>query len=358
MNRNLLVLSVYGEDQAGTRLRACQYEPHLRQAGIDVGYWSFLSATDSPRWFGHCSRRLRAVILLRSGLRLLWLPMLIRRADAVLVLREAVPLATTAVERLAARSSVLIWDVDDAIWTDYPRLFARWLPRRLRRTSRKYEVIAGLADEVWAGSDFVATWCTAHAARVLVIPTVVPVPALVPTRADRTRTLAWVGSASTSAFLEESLAAIEPVDLGVEVRCVGAKVAGTDRLPVRCEPWSQAAEDAALNESQVGLYPLSTDHPLAAGKAGLKAVLYMAHGLPSVVTPTDTTAMIVRDDVDGLHARTSEEWRDAVGRLLDDEALWERLSRSGHRRAATDFSLQAWAPRVVARVQDLVRVDT
>ncbi|MCW2571544.1 MAG: glycosyl transferase group 1 [Frankiales bacterium] len=353
MDRNLLVLSVYGEDQAGTRLRACQYEPALRAAGVDVTYWTFLSAGDSRRWFGDCSRLLRGLMLVRSVLRLLLLPRLLHRADVVLVLREAVPLATTAVERLAARRAVLIWDVDDAIWTDYPRLFATWLPRRLRRTAHKYEVVAGLADEVWAGSDLLAAWCAKHADHVVTIPTVVDVPARVPGRADRSRSLGWVGSASTAPFLAEAVHSLALLDTPTEVRCVGADVAGAGKVRVVSEPWTPGAEDDVLSGVRVGLYPLSRDHPLAAGKAGLKAILYMAHGLPCVVTPTATTAAIVRHDVDGLHASTPQEWREAVTRLLEDDQLWEHMSASSHRRAAEEFSLQTWAPKVVERIRQL-----
>jgi glycosyltransferase involved in cell wall biosynthesis len=354
MDRNLLVLSVYGEDQAGTRLRACQYEPALRAAGFDVTYWTFLSASDSRRWFGDdCPQLLRGLMLVRSVLRLLLLPRLLRSADAVLVLREAVPLATTVVERFASRHAVLIWDVDDAIWTDYPRLFATWLPRRLRRTAHKYEIVAGLADEVWAGSELLASWCAQHAGHVVTIPTVVDVPPRVPARAERSRSLGWVGSASTAPFLAEAVHSLALLDAPTELRCVGADVAGAGQVRVVCTPWTPAAEDDVLARARVGLYPLSIDHPLAAGKAGLKAILYMAHGLPCVLTPTETTAAIVRHGVDGLHASTPQEWRDAVTRLLDDDRLWDRMSAASHRRAAEEFSLQTWAPTIVERVRQL-----
>jgi glycosyltransferase involved in cell wall biosynthesis len=103
----------------------------------------------------------------------------------------------------------------------------------------------------------------------------------------------------------------------------------------------------------VGLYPIDTAHPLAHGKCGLKAVLYMAQGVPPVVTPTASNADIVRDGVDGLFADTPADWTAAVGKLLDDPELWERLSVASHARALADFSVTHWAPWVAAELRRL-----
>jgi hypothetical protein len=346
----LLVLSVYPEDQAGTRLRAHQYVPRLTADGVQVDLWSFLSLPDSLRWFSDAGPLERLLVLVRSFARLARLPGLLRRADVVLVLREVLPFATLAVERAAARRARLVWDVDDAVWTPYPRLFLRWVPERLRRSARKYEQLAGLADEVWAGSDVLAEWCRRTSSSVHVVPTVLDVAAL-PLSSGRSGGAAWVGSASTAEFLVPVLDALAGTDL--EVECVGAAGLSHDGVRLRSRPWTQAAEDEVLSKARVGLYPVDVEHPLGPGKAGLKAVLYMAHGVPCVITPTETFASLVRHEVEGLHARSSEEWRHAVRRLVEDDDLWARLAAAGRRRAEEHFSLERWAPWVSGRVQAL-----
>lgn len=352
IHRELLVLSVYPEDQAGTRLRAHQFGGHLAERGVHVRYWSFLSLADSRRWFGGAGRGSRVLVLLRSVLRLLLLPGALRRADAVLVLREALPVASAFVERAAARRVPVVWDVDDAVWTDYPRLFLRWVPQRLRLSSRKYAELARLSSEVWAGSEVLATWCRQHAHTVHVVPTVLDVEDA-PRTTGRTGTVAWVGSASTAEFLEGVLPALAQEDPPVVVDVVGATGVRSGGVQLRERPWSAEAERDALSAARVGLYPIDVDHPLGPGKAGLKAVLYMAHGLPCVVTPTPTLQALVEDGVQGLHARTPEEWQTAVRRLRTDDALWERMSAAGRARAVDQFSLRAWGPWVADRVHAL-----
>jgi hypothetical protein len=352
IHRELLVLSVYPEDQAGTRLRAHQFAGHLAERGIDVRYWSFLSLADSRRWFAGAGRGTRVLVLLRSVLRLLLLPTALRRADAVLVLREALPVASAVVERAAARRVPVVWDVDDAVWTEYPRLFLRWVPQRLRLSSRKYAELARLSSEVWAGSEVLATWCREHARTVHVVPTVLDVEDA-PRTTGSAGTVAWVGSSSTAEFLEGVLPALAGEDPPVVVDVVGATGLRTAGVQVRERPWSAQAEREALAEARVGLYPIDVDHPLGPGKAGLKAVLYMAHGLPCVVTPTETLRSLVEDGVQGLHARTPAEWQVAVRQLRSDDALWERMSAAGRVRALEQFSLQAWGPWVAERVDFL-----
>ena len=118
--------------------------------------------------------------------------------------------------------------------------------------------------------------------------------------------------------------------------------------------WTAAVEADALARARAGLYPVDRAHPLADGKCGLKAILYMANGVPPIVTPTPTNATIVRDGVDGLHATTDDEWTACVQQVLDDDDLWTRLRRDGHRRVRDEYSLAVWGPRVAAHVRRLI----
>lgn len=349
MSRRLLVLSVYPEDQAGTRLRAHQFESLWENAGMVISYWSFLGLEDSRRWFADAGRRERLGIIARSFGHLGRLPRRLRAADVVLVLREALPIASAVVERFAARHARLVWDVDDALWVDYPRLFARWLPRRMRRTPEKYAEIARLSSDVWAGSESLAAWCREHAAHVYVAPTCVPLPEHVPDRMSRDRLVGWVGSASTVRFVQTALRALADLPDPPAITCVGATDV-TAPLPARWLPWTPEAEQQLLGQARVGLYPIDAEHPMAEGKAGLKAVLYMSHGLPAVVSPTAAIRQIVRDGVDGVYATTPDEWRDAVSRLLDDDELWDRMSAAGRARVRAEFSPEVWGGRLSQRL--------
>jgi glycosyltransferase involved in cell wall biosynthesis len=347
----LTVLAVHPSSVAASRLRAVQYAPHLESAGVSVTYWSFLREQDLPAWFGRSQLR-RLWVLAVAFLRLPSVVRAVSTSSIVLVQREALPLGPPIVERLAARGRKLVWDVDDAIWQPFASPTAGRVPQWVRGTGGKYPWLCRRADEVWAGSEVLADWCRQHSARVHVVPTVVPVPRARPNAATG-RTVGWIGSHSTRAFVEAILPALRDVEPTPKVIVVGASPTVPDELHVERLPWSPAVEADALARTRVGLYPIDREHPLAEGKCGLKAVLYMAHGIPPVVTPTTTNSAVVRDGVDGFHAESDSDWTARVQVLLDDEELWNRLSASAHLRALELFSLEVWAPRVVARINAL-----
>jgi glycosyltransferase involved in cell wall biosynthesis len=236
---------------------------------------------------------------------------------------------------------------------DFTLPTARRVPRWVRAPGNKFDRVCRLASEVWAGSEVLAEWCRQRNENVLVVPTVVPVPLALPD-ASAERTVGWIGSPSTQSFVEAVLPPLRGIDPPPRAVIVGGDVdlraAG---LAGRVDGWSQETEDAALAAIRVGLYPIDADHPMADGKCGLKAILFLAHGVPVVLTPTPTNARIVRDGLEGIHASTPEEWTEGVRRLLDDAELWERLRRAGHARVLEEFSLAVWAPRVADRLASL-----
>ena len=79
------------------------------------------------------------------------------------------------------------------------------------------------------------------------------------------------------------------------------------------------------------------------GKSGLKAITYMAMGIPCVATAVGTTPMIIRDGHNGLLARTDQEWVDALTALLDDAELRRRLGSHARADAVANYSTRAVA---------------
>lgn len=347
----VLAIAVYPPSLAATRLRLEQYGPALREAGIELRLWTFFSADDIRGWFGPTHRG-RAVALLRGLLRLPAAILAARGAAIVIVQREALPIGPALLELVLRRGRKLVWDVDDAVWESWPSPTVGSVPRWLRATAGKFEKLCRSADEVWAGSELLAAWCRARNGRVVVVPTVVDVPAERPPPPDQ-RVVGWIGSHSTCEFVAGVLPEIATITPPPRVLIVGASPPVPERLDVDLVDWSPEAEAIALATTRVGLYPVDPRHPLAEGKCGLKAILFMSHGVPLVVTPTTTNATIVRDGIEGLHAHHGE-WGAVVARLLDDDVLREQMSRAAHERARSCYSLAVWAPCVVERVRSLL----
>lgn len=347
-HRVVTVLAVHPPSVATTRLRALQYRDALAECGLRMELWTFLREQDLPAWYGNSQLR-RAWVVVRAMLRLPRIVAPVLRAAVVIVQREALPLGPPVVEVLVGRLRPTVWDIDDALWHSYVSPTAGRVPRWLRATGDKYQRICRRVDEVWAGSEVLASWCRGYSGNVLVVPTVVPVPHTLPPP-WRGRSVGWVGSHSTGEFVEAILPALAQITPPPRVHVVGATPQVPPALDVVIKPWSPDIEQKTLAATRVGVYPVNPDHPLAEGKCGLKAILFMSYGIPSVVTPTTTNAAVVREGIDGLHARSADEWTTAVQLLLDDNDLWMRCRVSAHARALSSFSLEAWAPQICARL--------
>jgi glycosyltransferase involved in cell wall biosynthesis len=344
-------LAVYPPDLAASRLRIEQYRGALAEHGIELRAWSFFRSEDLKAWYGPSQLR-RAAVLLQSLARLPTILRVVRGAGTILVQREALPVGPPFLEMLLASGRRLIWDVDDSVWVPYVSPTAGRVPAWLRAPRNKYASICRQADEVWAGSEVLQRWCRNHNHNVLVVPTIVDVPPELPSH-EFTRTVGWVGSHSTKDFIESILPMLLDVQPPIRVLVVGAEPSVPTSLDCEVRPWSPENEAWALRESAVGLYPIDRTHPLADGKCGLKAVLFMAAGVPVVVTPTETNAKIVRDGVEGAHVGGPDDWAPSIERILADEATWQAMRVAAHDRALADYSLRAWAPVVVEHLSQL-----
>jgi glycosyltransferase involved in cell wall biosynthesis len=120
---------------------------------------------------------------------------------------------------------------------------------------------------------------------------------------------------------------------------------------VEVRPWRTETEVEDLADLDVGIMPLA-DTDWERGKCGLKALQYMALGVPAVVSPVGVNTEIVRDGENGLLAATGEEWERALERLLADDGLRRRLGDAGRATVESGYSARVHAPRVAEAFRD------
>ena len=119
----------------------------------------------------------------------------------------------------------------------------------------------------------------------------------------------------------------------------------TDVPNARVLAFSLAAEVEELGKVDIGVMPMP-DTPWTRGKCALKAIQYMARGIPTVVSPIGMSADVVRNGVNGLWASNEEEWVSTLDLLIRDDTLRQRFSAAGRKTVEQEYSLQAWGPRL------------
>jgi glycosyltransferase involved in cell wall biosynthesis len=98
----------------------------------------------------------------------------------------------------------------------------------------------------------------------------------------------------------------------------------------------EAEEFASLD---IGLYPLPDD-PWTRGKSGLKALQYLAAGVPYIASPVGVVGEIGIPGTTHLEATTPEEWQLALGALLADPDLRARMGASARQYAESNYTLE------------------
>ena len=108
---------------------------------------------------------------------------------------------------------------------------------------------------------------------------------------------------------------------------------------------SSEAED--LSALDIGLMPLP-DAPFTRGKCAMKALQYMALGIPAVCSPVGVNSDIIHDGENGFLASSEEEWVQVLARLLDDAKLRAEIGEAGHQTVfARILQRKTQAPRVL-----------
>lgn len=351
----MLMLTRYGPLGASSRLRAYQYVPALKAAGIDLEVSPLLDDNYVRALY---ARRRRLGTVVAGFLRRLARMLTAGSYDLVWVEYELLPWMPASMERLLGSRAALIVDYDDAVFHRYDMHRSRFVRRML---GRKIDDVMRGADLVITGNNYLADRATgAGCPRVEQVPTVVDLKRYTPrvVAADNAEpvVIGWIGSPATAHYLQMISPALEVLGASNTIQCVavGARpdqLAGTRFTSV---PWTEASEAEQVARFDIGVMPLQ-DGPWERGKCGYKLIQYMACGLPVVASPVGVNTKIVAPGVSGILASNTEGWMAGLSRLVENSRLRERMGMAGRQRVEEWYSLQVQAPRLVDILHDTVR---
>jgi glycosyltransferase involved in cell wall biosynthesis len=207
----------------------------------------------------------------------------------------------------------------------------------LMKGTRKTERLMRWSRLVTCGNPNIAADVRARGAEAVLVPSAVDTSLFHPRETMKdVPVIGWIGTHTTYPFLERLLPLFDP--LAREHR-FQLTVIGSGRERVDTRPWSIRTEAEDFRSFDIGLYPL-TDDEWNARKSGLKAVQYMASGVPFVMSPIGVCATMGVPGETHLLATTDDEWLDALRRLLADAELRTRLGENGRRFAEEHHSLE------------------
>lgn len=329
------------------RYRFEQYLPFLESKGFSFT-WSYLISEKEDAVFystGNTFKKMQ--ILLKSVLIRIGDLKKFQTHDIIFIQREALFFGSSYFERKAKQSGKkVIFDFDDAIWLpDTSPGNKKWA--WLKKPEKFKENVAN-ASVVIAGNNYLANEAIKYNKNVEIIPTTIntdfhkPKPEL---RGKDKIVIGWSGSISTIKHFES----IVPVLLQLKKKYNGKiafKVFGDGNyfnadLNIKGKAWQSDEEVNELNSFDIGIMPLPFDG-WTNGKCGLKALSYMACGVPTILSAVGVNTTIVENGKSGLLVSSEPEWYNALEKLIDDVVLRKQIGEGGRKRVVENYSVNVW----------------
>ena len=356
--RVLALMPALYDTSPGQRYRLEQWEPLLRERGVEITYEPFEDEELHGLLYkpGMLGKKLQLVT--RGLNRRMSLVRRVKDYDLVYILREAALLGPPIFEKLIHQRRVpIVFDFDDAIFVSYRSPSNGYLS--YLKFASKTKTICRIASHVMVGNPYLADYARQVNDRVTVIPTTIDTEkyrVTAPRDSSGPPVIGWTGSYSTVQHLDTLRGALKKLAEreSFRLRVIGTPSYECSPIDVNAMPWRADTELEDLSEIDIGVMPLPDDR-WSKGKCGLKALQFMALGIPTVCSPVGVNTDIIQDDQNGFIAGTEDEWVDKLSRLLRSAELRRRLGQAGRKTVEEKYSAITQTPRVYEIFKSVLR---
>jgi len=353
MSNKIKVLAVVPniyDTSPGLRFRIEQWEPHLRKMGVEITYIPFedkklQQVLNQPGQYPK-----KFVLAIKAFTRRMREMRKMSEFDVVYVFREASLLGPALFERSIVRAGKpMIFDFDDAVFLRSEASVNGYL--NYLKFPGKIKTVCRLAAHVMAGNSFLAEYAGRVNKNVTIIPTTIDTDKYLPYCLDKpvaeVPTILWSGSRPTVQNLNTLRGALQKLaqEEKFKFRVIGT---GNYELPgveVEATAWRSETEVEDLRSGDIGIMPLPDD-AWSRGKCGLKALQYMALGMPTVCSAVGANKDIIRDGENGFLAASEDEWVRKLKILLHDAKMRRRMGKAGRETVEEKYSAQVQSRRV------------
>ncbi|MBL4772680.1 MAG: glycosyltransferase family 4 protein [Alcanivoracaceae bacterium] len=342
---------------AGQRLKYEQYFEYWREHGYEITVSSFM---DQSMWnVVYTSGNYIPKILgtLRGYIRRIADLFRVRSYDMVYVFMWTTPIGTSFFERLFNfLSKKLVYDVEDNVLMEKSNELNPFI--KMLKGQGKTKYLIKHADHVITSSPFLNDYCMGLNLKTACtyISSSIDTDRFLPVNTytnDEKVTIGWTGTFSSKIYLD----LLRNVFLELAKRCeFKLRVIGNfeyefPEIDLEVIQWTSEKEVKDLQKIDIGIYPLVQDEWIL-GKSGLKAIQYMAFGLPTVATNVGTTPKIIQHMENGWLVKSDEQWVDALETLVKDTELRRKLGEAARTTVLENYSIHVIKSQYINIIND------
>ena len=348
MKKHILIICPYPENEVpGQRLKYEQYFEHFRSNGYRISISPFFEPAFYKILYvkGNYTKKIIGTLwgYAKRTLQLFRLPFY----DGIYIFLYVVPFRGSLLERLYSLfSRRMIYDIDDLAFMGKTSSF-NYLVGSFRG-SEKYFYLMHAADHVISCTPYLDSIVRKYNSKTTDISSTINTDKYVPIdnyTNDHKLILGWSGSHSTVPYLQLLAPVLRRLrDLhNFKMLVIGTSDFSIEGIEVESIPWNMLSEVQDLRRIDIGLYPLPSEEWVL-GKSGLKALQYMALGIPTVATAIGANFRIIENGVSGFLENSEEGWISRLGYLINEPEIRRIIGQKSRERVEQYYSVYANAP--------------
>jgi glycosyltransferase involved in cell wall biosynthesis len=328
----------------GQRLKYEQYFDFFKEEGYDITVSPFMSERFQKIVYSKGKVGQKIFWTLVGYFRRIRDLFRIRKYDVVYTFLWVAPFAPPVFEKLTRKlAKRMIYDIDDLVFLNPPSS-KNPLVHYLRSPKNHISLMRS-ADHVITCTPYLDKFVRRYNQNTTDISSTINTSLYHPKKDYAVKEkfiIGWSGSHSTSKYLHlldevfQNLAKQHSFKLLV----MGDETFQLEGVEVEALPWKEEYEVAVLNRFDVGVYPLPNEEWVL-GKSGLKALQYMALGIPTVATGIGTIFRIVEDQENGFLVETKKEWEERLVELMYNQDLRKKIGSKAVEKVERHYSVNA-----------------
>jgi len=348
LDKRILVLCPNPENYApAQRLKYEQYFEFLRANNYDIQVSSFMTESFQKIVYSKGNYITKAMWTVVGYFRRFYDLLRLPFYDGVYVFLSVTPFGPYFFEFLTRiLNKNIIYDIDDMVFLKTTSVYNQ--PVSALKGRGKMQYMMKHAKHIITCTDTLDDYARQYNKNTTNISSTINTDTYIPTNRynnSNQLVIGWSGSHSTSQYLYLLDNVLKNISSShsVKILVIGDASFNIDGLELEALPWRESTEVDDLTKIDIGLYPLP-DEPWVYGKSGLKALQYMALGIPTVASAVGMNFKVIEDGVSGFLVKNDREWISTITRLIDDPTLRARVGEASRLRVLSTYSVKVNQP--------------
>jgi glycosyltransferase involved in cell wall biosynthesis len=266
-------------------------------------------------------------------------------ASEVIVSQKLTQVHALPLWRRLAPGHKLVYELDDDLWSIDRLNLSAWYTHNAATIDAAEQAMM-IANLVQVSTDPLAEKVRKFNPNVVILPNHIDGRLLQLKRPQRDKlTIGWAGGDShirDLAMIADPLRRVLRDNPQAEFHNIGTDFRRLMEVPGRFTQWKLAVWDYYTTiDFDIGLAPLAKT-PFNESKSHIKALEYMALGIPVIASDLAPYNQLVRHGVNGFLVRQPHQWRSYLRQLINDPSMREEMGRNGKQTAAKWTIQEGW----------------